>query len=435
VFHLGWFVGFGFGVQSFGRTWTGVDARDWMKPDLHVDLVRSMERAGMDYVMYEDSSCIPDTYGGNSESVLRNAHGAPKSDPMTLVPLLAQATQHLGIVATAATAFYPPYLLARLMGSLDHLSDGRVGVNLVTASSNRAAQNYGLDQHHEHDERYAMADEWVDVVTKLWDSWERDAVVLDPGHETGKRVFADHTKVHRIDHQGKYYSVRGPLQTTSSPQQRPVICQAGGSPAGRAFAAKWADTVITGVRGVDKMAAYRADIRERAVTEGRDPDDVKVMYLVSPVLGETQAEAEEKAARIHQQRLDEAEWALESMSYASGVDFSQFALDEELPEISTNGHQSTIAEFARNARGKTLREAVSYRQVESVPLVGTPARVAEEMGELFTATGGDGFLFGNEIDRRTIAELCDGLVPELQKRGLTRTEYTGPTFRDNLRAF
>ena len=431
MFHLGWFVGYGFGVQSWNQIWSGTGGTEWSRPDLYVDMARSMERACFDYMMIEDSSCVPDIYGDSMESVLRNAHGAPKHDPMALVPLIAAATTRLGIVATAATTFYPPYLLARLASTLDHLSAGRVGINLVTASSDRAAQNYGLEKHFEHDKRYEMAHEWTELVTKLWDSWEPDAVVLD--EERG--IFADHTRVHRVDFKGQYYSARGPLQTIASPQGRPVICQAGGSEAGKDFAAKWADTIVSAVRGADKMKAARTDMNERLRRFGRDPASAKMLYLIMPVLGETMDEAREKHARILEQRSREYEFVLQTMSYASGVDFSRFDLDQPLPEVETNGHRSTIADFAKAAKGKTLRELASFRTMESIELVGTPDSIAAQMGEAMQEAGGDGFLIGNVVERRQIAEICDGLVPALQKRGLTRKAYTHATLRENLLEF
>jgi len=431
MFHLGWFVGYGFGVQSWNQIWSGTGGTEWSRPDLYVDMARSMERACFDYMMIEDSSCVPDIYGDSMESVLRNAHGAPKHDPMALVPLIAAATTRLGIVATAATTFYPPYLLARLASTLDHLSAGRVGINLVTASSDRAAQNFGLEKHFEHDKRYEMAHEWTELVTKLWDSWEPDAVVLD--EERG--IFADHTRVHRVDFKGQYYSARGPLQTIASPQGRPVICQAGGSEAGKDFAAKWADTIVSAVRGADKMKAARTDMNERLRRFGRDPASAKMLYLIMPVLGETMDEAREKHARILEQRSREYEFVLQTMSYASGVDFSRFDLDQPLPEVETNGHRSTIADFAKAAKGKTLRELASFRTMESIELVGTPDSIAAQMGEAMQEAGGDGFLIGNVVERRQIAEICDGLVPALQKRGLMRKAYTHATLRENLLEF
>ena len=431
MFHLGWFVGYGYGVQSWNETWSGRGGTEWVRPDLYVDTAKALERAGFDYLMIEDSSCVPDVFGGTMESVLRNAHGAPKNDPMTLVPLIGAATSRIGVVITAASTFYPPYLLARLAASLDHLTNGRMGVNVVTASNARAGQNYGLSAMPEHDERYRIAAEWLEVVNKLWGSWDSDAVVLD--EERG--VFADYTKVHPIDHHGQYFDVRGPLQTILSPQGRPVICQAGGSPAGRDFAAKHADTIVTGVNGVEQMKAYREDLSNRMAGFGRKPSDCKVLYLITPVLGETDAEAHEKQARIKQWRQDNVEFTLQTMSYASGVDFSVFPLDEPLPEVDTNGHRTTVSEFARAANGKTLREAAGYRQMESVDLVGTPTSVAVQMGEVMDEVGGDGYLLCNPLYRRSVSEIADGLVPALQKRGLTRTEYSHSTLRENLLAF
>src|ERR1700712_2434180 len=200
-FHLGWFLGGGFGVHAWRDTWSGDVGQSWMKPDLIVDLARSMERACFDYLLLEDSVFVPDDWGSSPDLYLKAGMRVPKQDPLPLVPLVAQATSRVGIVPTISTSFYPPYLLARLMATLDHLSDGRVGCNLVTSTAARAAQNFGLDEHIEHDTRYEMADEFVEVVRKLWDSWEPDAVRADA--EAG--VFVDPEKVHVIDHDGKFY--------------------------------------------------------------------------------------------------------------------------------------------------------------------------------------------------------------------------------------
>ena len=187
-----------------------------------VDLARALENACFDYLMIEDSLMVSDTYRGTMEYSLAHGAGAPKNDPMPMVPLIAQATSKIGIIATMATSFYPPFTAARLGATLDHLTKGRVGINIVTASSHRSAQNYGFDQHIEHDERYLMADEWMQVCYALWSSWEPGAVVANRDHG----VFADFSKVHTIDFKGKYYSCRGPLNTAPGPQGRPVICQA-----------------------------------------------------------------------------------------------------------------------------------------------------------------------------------------------------------------
>ncbi|MET1043285.1 MAG: LLM class flavin-dependent oxidoreductase, partial [Microbacteriaceae bacterium] len=217
---MAWFLGLGFGAYGWNQQWSGNVAKDVANPQLFVDMATSLERAGFDYMMLEDSSVIPDVFQGTTERALRG--GTVRMDPMPLVPLLAAATSKLGIVATAATTFYPPFLAARLMNTLDHLTGGRAGINLVTASPHAAAQNYGYDEHFEHDLRYRMADEWVEAVKALWDTWEPGALTLD--EESG--VFADYTKVHRADFAGEFYKTRGPLNTVPSPQGHPVICQA-----------------------------------------------------------------------------------------------------------------------------------------------------------------------------------------------------------------
>ena len=180
MFHMGWFIGRGYSVHAWSQPWSGTIGTDYMNPDIYVDLVRAMERACFDYVMIEDGSFVPDAYQGTPDWYMRNAYAVPKHDPMPLVPLMAQGSSHLGIVATMTTGFYPPYLAARLGASLDHLTKGRVGLNLVTAHNDRTAQNFGLDRHYEHDLRYEIADEWIRVVDALWRSWEPGAVVDDP---------------------------------------------------------------------------------------------------------------------------------------------------------------------------------------------------------------------------------------------------------------
>jgi FMN-dependent oxidoreductase (nitrilotriacetate monooxygenase family) len=432
-FHMGWFCGFGFGSYGWNQQWSGNAAKDLANPQLFIDLATSLERAGFDYMMLEDSSVIPDTYRGTMEESLRN--GIVRMDPMPLVPLLAGATQHLGIVATAATSFYPPFLAARLLSTLDHLTGGRVGANLVTASPDAAAQNYGYDKHFEHDLRYRMADEWVQAVRALWNTWEDGALVLDEA----AGVFADHTKVHRADFDGEFYKTRGPLNTVPSPQGHPVFCQAGGSPAGMDFGAKNADTILASVGGPAAMKAYRDDISKRMIAYGRDPKDVKVLFLVDPTLADTDEDAREKKRRIDDAAEGNIDGALLRMSYISGLDWSKFDLDEEIPDLTGkhNGHQSVVNDFLASAKGKTLREALSGQRkgTSSVSLVGSPDTVAGQMEEAMQEAGGDGFLIALPVTRKNITEVCDGLAPALRRRGLIRDGYEFPTFRENLLAF
>jgi len=433
LFHMGWFVGQGFSASGWTDFWAGDRVTNWMKPDLYLDLVRSMERAGFDYVMLEDSSLVPDVYEGSTRAYLKHGMSAPKNDPVTLIPLLGSVTSRLGLVATVTTSLYPPFLAARMMASLDHLTDGRVGMNLVTAHNQRAAQNYGMPALKKHDERYAMAAEWVDVVTQLFRSWEPDAYVGDL--ETPMLV--DHTKVNPIDFEGEYFSVRGPLNTLPGPQGRPVICQAGGSPAGREFAAGFADTVIGGHKSVPVMKEYREDISTRMLAQGRKPDECKVLMTIIPTLAETREDAQEKKRRQLASAENRVEQFLAAMSYTTGIDMSKLDLDAPLDEnLTTDAAQSVLADYLRLGKGKTLRQiALGGRDAESSPFVGTPDQVAAAMGEVIEETGADGYLLGSPIDRRTVSEICDGLVPALRKRGLVRSHYDFSTFRENLLAF
>jgi FMN-dependent oxidoreductase (nitrilotriacetate monooxygenase family) len=428
-FHLAWFLSQGYGPKSWRSQWPGSDLARWMMPDIFVDLAKGMERACMDYMIIEDSSMVPYTYKGSHDVYLKYAASTPKLDPAVLVPYLAQATKHLGLVPTLSTSEYPPYLLARLVNTLDHVTEGRIGWNCVTGSNDGAAQNYGHDGQLPHDQRYEVADEFTDVVTRLWEAWEPDAMVLDPSIP----LFADGSKVHPIHHEGKYFKVRGPLNAPRSPQGRVPICQAGGSPRGQQFASRWADTIITNAVSVYGMKTYREDVRRRAVAHGRDPDKIKVLFLVYPIVDTSMEAARERNRLQVEESGRHLDMQLSGMSRLTGIDFSKFPLDEPLPELTTNGHQSSLAKWI----GKTPRSlAQGTNSRQGVDLIGTPDHVAGLMQDIMQEVGGDGFLLFNAyFDRRYIMEVCDGLVPELQRRGLTRKAYAHRHFRDNLLEF
>lgn len=433
---MGWFLGMGFGTYGWNDRWSGNAGKDVANASLFVDMATSLERAGFDYLMLEDSSVIPDVYQGTMEHSLK--HGTVRHDPMTLVPILGAATKKVGIIATASTSFYPPYLAARLMATLDNLTDGRVGVNLVTSSPNAAAQNYGYEKHFDHDVRYEMADEWVACVKALWDTWEPGAVAMD--EENG--VFVDYTKVHTADFVGKYYKSRGPLNCLPGPQGHPVICQAGGSEIGKDFGAKNADTIIASLAeepGIENMKAYKLDVDARLVKFGRQTSDAKLMFLAQPIMADSDEAAHEKLDQMAAAAAKNTEALLAGFSYFSGLDFSKFDLDEPLPDMSEgmNGHQSLVAAFAKFAEGKTLRQTIAdrARTVGSVELVGTPESVAAQMGEIMDEVGGNGFLIRTLPTRKNQTEICDGLAPALRRRGLIRDSYTYDTLRENLLEF
>jgi FMN-dependent oxidoreductase (nitrilotriacetate monooxygenase family) len=388
-----------------------------------------MERAGFDYVMIEDSSNVPYTYQGSHDAYLRHSVDTPKLDPTVLAPFLVAATKHLGVVVTCSTTEYHPFMLARKMNTLDHVSDGRIGWNVVTGSNDGGAQNYGRDRQFPHDERYDMADEFLELTYRLWDSWDPDAVVLD----LERGIFADGSKVHPVHFEGKYFRSRGPLSSPRSPQGSPVICQAGGSGRGRQFAAQWAETIIALAETPEQMKAYREDVRASAVEAGRNPDNIKVLFLVSPIVADTRRDAQARLDAELTLTDDRIEYGLAHMSRLSGIDFSQFDLDEPLPTLKSNGHQSMAAAFEGKAPRDLLRRAQRFG---SDMFIGTAPDIAALMDEVMQEVGGDGFLLANSyFSRRYVTEICDGLVPELQKRDLTRTHYEHEHFRDNLLAF
>jgi FMN-dependent oxidoreductase (nitrilotriacetate monooxygenase family) len=434
-FHLGWFMNFI--PPEWDSDGSSPDVQMWPNGRFYVDMARSMERACFDLIMIEDTVMVADAYGATMEGALKHSAFAPKQDPVPLAVLIAANTSRMGVVATLSTSFYPPYLLARLCSTVDSIAEGRFGWNIVSSAEDRAAQNFGLDGLPEHDERYNVAEEYFDVVNQLWDSWEADAVVMDRHTHT----YADYRKVHTIDFDGKYFKSRGPLNTVPSPQHRPTFLQAGASPKGRQFAAGAADAIIAVGTGVEGMKEYRDDIRARAEAAGRNPDDVKLLFVVSPTVAATEAEARAEVERLlsHPSYVEKS---LVSISSNTEIDFKQFDLDEPLPaELTTNGERGSLEYFMRGdgtPGPKTLRQLVMHRAKRGLELIGTPDQVAKKMGEAMEEVGGDGFLIskpGWDLSRRYIDSICDGLVPALQRQGLTRTDYTKSTLRETLREF
>jgi len=423
-----------FAVDEWTKPMTGGGGNPW-SGDFYIDMAKSMERACFDYIMLEDTLMISEAYGGTNEIYLKHNIMGPKADPAPMAALIGANTTHLGVVATMSTMAYPPFMLARLCSTLDSICKGRFGWNIVTTGEDLAAMNFGMDKLPPRQLRYDMADEYVQLCRQLWDSWEPDAVVRDL--ETG--TYADFTKVKPINFEGKFYKCRGPLNCVPSPQGRPAFVQAGGSPRGRQFAAETADSIIAPSMGVAGLKAYRDDVRARAVASGRDPDEIKVLFVISPILAETEEEAFAKADRITSSP-DYYEKALALMAAITDIDFSKFDLDAELPHLTTNGEQGSLDAFAQWGSGKTLRQLTKEQVSRGLSgLVGTPDQVAERLGEVMAEVGGDGFLitrpFTTNISRQYINDICEGLVPAMQRRGLARTQYTKNTLRETLREF
>jgi alkanesulfonate monooxygenase len=361
---------------------------------------------------------------------LKRSHTVTSFDPLTLLPALAVQTKHLGLIATASTTFEPAYMIARRFASLDHISGGRAGWNIVTTSNPDAALNFGQDDQMEHDERYARAREFYDVVTGLWDSFADDAFLRDV--ESG--IFFEPEKLHVLNHKGKYLSVRGPLNIARPVQGWPVIVQAGASEAGRQLAAETAEVVFAaGGRLADDQAFY-ADVKGRTERAGRDPDSIKILPGAFVVVGDSDDEAREK--RLKLDSLVHEQSAVASLSISLGVDASKFDPDGPLPDIpETNQSRSGRARVIALAQ----REKLTVRQLAQrlggyagLGFVGTAKTIADQMEQCFVERGCDGFNIMFPFVPAGLDDFVEKVVPELQRRGLFRREYEGPTLRENL---
>ncbi|MCZ6838025.1 MAG: LLM class flavin-dependent oxidoreductase [Alphaproteobacteria bacterium] len=351
-------------------------------------------------------------------------------EPFTLLPALAAVTEHLGLVATGSTTYDEPYHVARRFASLDHISGGRAGWNIVTTSNPDASLNFGLEEALEHADRYARAREFYDVVTGLWDSWDEDAFLQDP--ESG--IYFDPEKLHVLNHKGQYFSVRGPLNIARPVQGWPVIVQAGSSDAGRQLAAETAEAVFTSHANLAAGQAFYADVKARAEKVGRNGDDIKILPACFVVVGDSVEEAREKRAMLDS--LVHTDSAIASLSIALGHDASKFDPDGPLPDIP----ESNASKSGRE-RAITLakRENLTVRQLaqrlggySGAAMVGTPETIADEMEEWLEARGSDGFTIMFSHLPGGLDDFCDRVVPELQRRGLFRRAYEGATLRENL---
>ena len=361
---------------------------------------------------------------------LKRSHTVTSFEPFTLLSALAGATEHIGLIATASTTFDLAFHIARRFASLDHISGGRAGWNIVTTSNPDAALNFGLEEHMEHDERYRRAREFYDVVTGLWDSFAEDAFVRDV--EAG--IFFDPERMHVLDYVGQYVKVRGPLNIARPIQGWPVIVQAGASEPGRQLAAETAEVVFAPASNLAAGRALYADIKGRMDRLGRSRDDMKMLPGAFVVVGETVDEARAKRARLDS--LVHYDSAIASLSIALGHDVSGFDPDAPLPEIpETNASRSgreRVVELARR-EGLTVRQlAQRLGGYAGLAFVGTPASIADEMEEWLFSEGSDGFNIMFPYLPGGLDDFVDMVVPELQRRGLFRREYEGSTLRENL---
>ncbi|MDR6287941.1 alkanesulfonate monooxygenase [Inquilinus ginsengisoli] len=361
---------------------------------------------------------------------LKRSHTVTSFEPFTLLSALAGATEHIGLVATASTTFDAPYHIARRFASLDHISGGRAGWNIVTTSNPDAALNFGLDEHMEHGERYDRAREFYDVVTGLWDSWADDAFIRD----VDSGLYFDPAKLHVLNHKGPHLSVRGPLNIARPPQGWPVIVQAGASESGRQLAAETAEMVFAAGSNLAAGQRFYADVKGRMEAIGRDRDHLKILPGAFVVVGDTVEEARAKRAKLDS--LVHYESAIASLSIALGVDASGFDPDGLLPPIpetnASKSGQQRVLELAER-EGLTVRQlAQRLGGYAGLAFVGTPATIADEMEEWLRTEGSDGFNVMFPYLPGGLDDFVDRVVPELQRRGLFRKEYEGTTLRENL---
>jgi alkanesulfonate monooxygenase len=361
---------------------------------------------------------------------LKRSHTVTSFEPFTLLSALAALTEKIGLVATASTTFDAPYHIARRFASLDHISGGRAGWNIVTTSNPDAALNFGLEEHMEHDERYGRAREFYDVVTGLWDSFADDAFIRD----TESGIFFDPDRMHVLGHKGADLSVRGPLNIARSPQGWPVIVQAGQSEAGRQLAAETAEVVFAAPRDLDTAKPMYADIKGRMQRIGRNPEHLKILPAAFIVVGDTVEEARAKRAKLDS--LVHYDSAIAQLSITLGHDASKFDPDAPLPEIpETNASKSGREQAIRLAQ----RENLTVRQLAQrlggyggLAFVGTPASIADEMETWLDEQGSDGFNVVFPFLPQGLNDVADRVIPELQRRGLFRKDYEGTTLREHL---
>jgi FMN-dependent oxidoreductase (nitrilotriacetate monooxygenase family) len=386
------------------------------------EITKTAEANGFAFVFVADGLYI------NEKSV---PHFLNRFEPITILSALAMATKKIGLAGTISTSYSDPFTVARQFASLDLLSEGRAGWNVVTTPLEGSGRNYGR-AHPDHELRYQIAAEYVDVVQGLWDSWDEDA--LPRNRQTGE--FFDKSKFRRLNHKGRFFEVEGPLNIGRSPQGQPVIFQAGSSDTGMSFAAKYADAVFTGGGSFKDAAAFYAAMKANAVSHGRSPDDVKLFPGIAPIVGATDEEAEEKFERIR--NLLTIEEALAYLGrYFDHHDFSVYPLDEPFPDIGdigANAFRSTTDKIKRDARerGLTLREVALRSATPRPQFFGTGARVAEEIIRWREEGAADGFILSFAVQAEGLDDFVTYVLPELEKRGYYDRTLPGSTLRDHL---
>nr|WP_309101702.1 LLM class flavin-dependent oxidoreductase [Fredinandcohnia onubensis] len=398
--------------------------------DYWLDLAKLLERGKFDAVFFADVLGIYDVYKQSKHPSIREGVQVPLNDPAFVVPAMASVTEHLSFAVTVSTTYEHPFGHARRFSTLDHLTKGRIAWNIVTSYLPNAARNFGLPEMLKHDERYDLADEFLEVSYKLWEgSWEDNAVIADASQE----ILIDPSKVHEINHKGEYFSVEGPHLSEPSIQRTPVIYQAGTSERGKEFAAKHAECVFVG-GSAEKIKSSIQDIRQRAQKYGRKPENIKAYTFLNVIVGETTEQAEEKYQELA--RYWSAEAAKAQYGGSSGYDLSQYTdLDSPFEYKHTEHGQSRAASLTKDVPKKlTVREVLNRFETidRNHVLVGNPREVADAIQFQFEESGVDGFNLAHLVTPESLEEFIDLVIPELQKRGIYKTEYEQGSFREKL---
>ncbi len=405
--------------------------------EFYEDIARIAARGVMDMLFFGDTGGTSEDYGGNHEAVVRYGAKWPRHDMTPMIPLMAKAASGVGFALTLSTTYHHPFHCARLFNALDHVTRGRIAWNAVTSAYKNEAANYGFDEMMEHDERYVRAQEFLEVAFKLWDSIEPDALILD--RERG--VYADPKKVHRIDHRGRYFNVRGPLPALPSPQRRPVVIQAGLSGPGMQLAATYAELQFSTRRTLASMKQHRQALDAALRAAGRKPRDIGILWSIRIEVAESDAHAAEKERRYLESIPPEA--GLVEMSAQYGVDFSTAKPGMRLADFADavraqKGNLGSFEELLKTADPNQSLKDFAYRFLVDriLTATGTPQKIADKLEELHHETGANGgFILGRGYSASgNIADFVDYVVPELQRRGLAKTKYAGPTLRENLNA-
>lgn len=397
-----------------------------------LDLARLLERGLFDALFIADAIGVSNVYGGSQDMSVRYGLRVPRHDPFVVVPAMASVTEHLGFGVTGTLSYEPPFLFARRMSTLDHLTDGRAGWNIVTGHLAAGAQAMGQTGMTGHDRRYDIADEYMEVVYKLWEgSWDDGALLRD----RASGIFADASKVHPVHHAGETYRLDSIHMVEPSPQRTPVLFQAGASARGREFAALHAECAFVSSVNKETLVPVVADLRARAESHGRDRRDVICLALMTCIVGRTDAEAREKLAEY--QRFINPEAALASMSGFTGIDLSQYAMDDPFPDVKQDsGVHSIVDSLSRAMGGKrlTIREVAVLGSIggSGPMIVGSPTTIADALQDWIATADLDGFNLSYATCPGDLEDFIDMVVPELQARGVYKTAYAPGTLRDKL---